>query len=133
MIASAWALLLLAAAQEIQIARPPERADLTPPPARAESPVDADWQRQVVAHLARQQRYPPAALRAGAEGTARVHFRVNRKGRVLFAKLAYSSGNEALDAEALQAVLRAQPLPRMPAGTTAPVDLVLPMTFRIAE
>ncbi|MEG3149299.1 energy transducer TonB [Sphingomonas sp. ZT3P38] len=127
------AALLLIAAQDIQIAIPSDNQSLVPPPASVPPPeTDAAWQRQVVAQLTQNQRYPPAALHKGAQGTAHIRFRVDRTGRILTARLAHSSGTAELDAAAVESVRGAR-LPPMPAGMTGPVDLVLPLTFRIAD
>lgn len=127
------AALLLTAAQDIQIAMPSGDQSVVPPPTPVPPPeTDAAWQRQVVAQLTQNQRYPPAALHKGAQGTAHIRFRVDRTGRILTARLAHSSGTAELDAAAVESV-RGTRLPPMPAGMTGPVDLVLPLTFRIAD
>ena len=133
LIATTVCALLLLAAQDIMIA-PPAGNSLVPPPREApEPPVEPGWQARVVAQIVRGQHYPPAALDAAVQGTAHVRFRVDAGGRVTAARIVHSSGNALLDAEAVQSVLRARPLPAMPDGMAGPVELVLPVTFRIAD
>src|SRR5690606_1678995 len=66
-----------------------------------------NYQGRVLAHLRRFQRYPDAARRARAQGTAQVTFRIDRGGRLVAESLAASSGNAALDAEARAMLHRA--------------------------
>jgi protein TonB len=87
----------------------------------------ASWQARLVAHLERRKRYPAAALARRAEGVAQVRFAIDRSGRVLSSRLAASSGDPALDAEAVAMVLRASPVPAPPPD--APLELVAPVKF----
>lgn len=92
----------------------------------------SDWQAIVLAHLERHRRYPFAAQRAREQGTADLRFRVDRRGRVLAARIERSSGSAALDEEAVAVVRRAEPLPPPPpeiAGET--LELVVPVRFRL--
>ena len=88
-----------------------------PPAAVARAPVAGvsatpAWIGQVTAHINRHKRYPADAR--GATGTVAVAFTVDRQGRILSRRVARSSGVPALDAEALAALARAQPLPAFP-------------------
>jgi protein TonB len=74
----------------------------------------ASWQRLLIAQLERHKRYPPQAR--GRLGEARLAFSIDRQGRVVTSRIVQSSGSDALDAEALALVKRAQPLPPPPAG-----------------
>jgi protein TonB len=76
--------------------------------------VIASWQRLLIAQLERHKRYPPQAR--GRLGEARLAFSIDRQGRVVTSRIVQSSGSDALDAEALALVKRAQPLPPPPAG-----------------
>lgn len=69
----------------------------------------ATWRGTVIAHLNRLKRAP-----GGRRGTSTVAFKIDRNGRVLSARLVRSSGNSALDREALALVRRASPVPRPP-------------------
>jgi protein TonB len=62
-------------------------------------------------HLNRYKRYPSGA--AGT-GTASVAFTIARSGQVLSARLIGSSGNPALDAEAVSLPRHASPVPAPP-------------------
>ena len=112
-----------------------------PAPAVAEKPVgasnpsqgspraQAQWKDRLAAHLERRKRYPSAARSRRAEGTAQVRFTVDGGGSVLSATLVRSSGDAALDAEAVALLQRASPLPKPPDGTTRTVTA--PITFTI--
>jgi protein TonB len=71
------------------------------------------WQRRLFAQLERHKRYPPGAH--GKLGEARLEFSIDRAGHVLASRIVRSSGSDALDAEALALVKRAEPLPPPPA------------------
>lgn len=71
----------------------------------------ATWRGSVIAHLNRAKRAP-----GGSRGTATVAFSIDRKGRVLSARLVRSSGNASLDREAVALVRRASPVPPPPAN-----------------
>jgi protein TonB len=81
-------------------------------PGLAESDAVGAWQQQVVLHVSGQQRFPPNAK--GQSGTAKVHFTVDRTGRLVSAQLLESTGHPQLDAEAIALLHRAQPFPAPP-------------------
>ena len=94
----------------------PARRPASPAPGHVSRPSPAaivSWQRSLVAQLERNKRYPPGA--GGDQGTARLAFRLDRRGRVLTSRIAQSSGSAALDQETLALVRRAQPFPPPPA------------------
>ncbi len=78
------------------------------------------YARQVLAHLARQKRYPAALRDRGVTGTVRVSFTIDGSGAVRSVSLAGSSGAAPLDEEALAMARRASPFPPIPpeAGRT---------------
>ena len=84
-----------------------------------------------MARLAQARRYPTAARARREEGVARVRFTVSREGRVSGVTLAGSSGSSALDREAMDTVRRAQPLPPVPAGMPAPMQMTLGVAFQL--
>jgi protein TonB len=89
----------------------------SPPPGRVPRPSSAamiSWQRSLVAQLERNKRYPPGA--GGDQGTARLAFRIDRRGLLLASHIVQSSGSTALDQETLALVKRAQPFPTPPAN-----------------
>jgi periplasmic protein TonB len=71
----------------------------------------ATWKSELMAHLNRYKRYPSGAA---STGTASVAFTIARSGQVLSARLIGSSGNPALDAEAVSLPRRASPVPAPP-------------------
>lgn len=81
----------------------------------------------LLAHIAHYRR----TLRSQVEGTVEVRFILDRNGGVLNAWVATSSGEAALDAEALAAIRRAAPMPGIPAALPDRVDITLPMDFEI--
>lgn len=90
----------------------------------------ATYKQQVAAHLQRFKQYPAAA--GGARGVSRLSFSLGRSGQVLGSGLSGSSGNAALDAEALATVRRAQPFPSMPPEITANVvPFAVPLSFMV--
>jgi protein TonB len=83
----------------------------------------------VYGHLQRFKGYPASANSAIARVVVR--FVLNRAGNVLSASVGKSSGNAALDAEALATVRRANPFPPFPEGkTNAQETFSAPMDFK---
>lgn len=87
----------------------------------------ASWKSMMAAHLNRHKRMPPG----GGRGTATIAFTIDRSGRVVGARLAGSSGDAALDQEALALARRASPVPAPPAnlGSGGNILLALPIRF----
>jgi periplasmic protein TonB len=76
-----------------------------------ESDAMTAWKLQVVGLLERSKVYPAAAWERGEEGTAHLAFTLDRQGRVTEINVVRSSGFQALDDDAFQMVMRAQPFP----------------------
>ncbi len=76
--------------------------------------------------------YPPEQREKSVEGTTSVQFIVSEEGRIGDAVIVRSSGDAALDAEALRLV-RAMPRwkPGRQQGMQVPVLFVLPVTFKL--
>ncbi|KAI95565.1 energy transducer TonB [Rhodomicrobium udaipurense JA643] len=89
----------------------------------------ATWESRLMTHLGRNKRYPADARSRGETGTAVVTFSLDRSGKVLSASLRKPSGHRDLDAEALDLVRRASPLPAPPPG--APLTITAPVRFSI--
>ncbi len=90
------------------------------------------WSKALMNHLGRHRRYPVAARQAGHQGAVQVRFTIDRKGQVLSARVIKASHSSHLDAEALEMLKRASPLPQPPndvRGET--VELVIPIEFTI--
>ena len=87
----------------------------------------ATWKGELVAHINRFKRFPP---NAASSGTASVAFAINRAGAVLSARLISSSGDRALDEEAVALLHRASPTPPPPAQMGGSViSLTVPIRF----
>ena len=87
----------------------------------------ATWKSELLAHLNRYKRYPSGAA---STGTASVAFTIARSGQVLSARLIGSSGNPALDAEAVSLPRRASPVPAPPPDFGGSVlTLTVPIHF----
>ncbi|ABD06365.1 TonB-like protein [Rhodopseudomonas palustris HaA2] len=86
----------------------------------------ASWRGSLMAHLNRHKRFPPG----GGMGTASVAFSIDRSGQVRSARLVGSSGDAALDAEAVSLVRRASPVPPPPANVGgSSISLSVPIRF----
>ena len=95
-----------------------ERTAPTPAVARAGSNtangVPPAWVSQLLDHLNRHKQYPSAARARREEGVVTLSFTMDRNGHVLTRNIAKSSGSQALDADALAMLQRAEPLPAFP-------------------
>ncbi len=91
------------------------------------SVAPASWKGDLVAHLNRYKRYPPGAV---SYGVASIVFTINRSGQVLSSHLTGSSGDHALDEEAVSLPRRASPVPPPPPGMGgATITLTVPIRF----
>jgi protein TonB len=87
----------------------------------------ASWKSDLMAQLNRHKRYPSGS---SSSGTATVSFSINRSGEVTSTRLARSSGDRALDDEAVSLPRRASPLPKPPEGvTSSSIALTMPIHF----
>jgi protein TonB len=83
---------------------------------------------RLVARLAKVQRYPAQAR--GAQGVVSLAFTIDRHGGVVSSKIVKSSGSAILDAEALDLIKRAAPLPPPPADVAdSDLSFVVPIRF----
>jgi TonB family protein len=106
----------------------------TPPVATAPSPpasvssATASWQQSLVARLAKLQRYPAQAR--GVQGVVSLAFTIDRHGGVVSSRIVKSSGSAVLDAEALDLIKRATPLPSPPADIPdSDLSFIVPIRF----
>ena len=105
---------------------PPVVTAPSPPP--SVSSATASWQQSLVARLAKVQRYPAQAR--GVQGVVSLAFTIDRQGKVVSSKIVKSSGSAVLDAEALDLIKRAAPLPPPPADITdSDLSFVVPIRF----
>ncbi len=91
--------------------------------------VIAQFQRVLMRHIARFQRYPAGSGRDHLERTVQVAFVMGRDGRVVDAWVKSSSGEVALDQEAIDALHRAEPLPVIPDGLPSELSVLAPIAF----
>ncbi|MBI3507749.1 MAG: energy transducer TonB [Proteobacteria bacterium] len=117
------------------VAGPPASAPV-PPRATAVPPgaAIASWQSQLLARLESFKRYPAEARARREAGVASVRFVVDRDGRVHSATLQATSGSRSLDAEAVEIVRRAEPLPKPPPEIAGErIELVVPVNFAMCR
>lgn len=85
----------------------------------------APWRQKLLTHINSHKRGF-----AGGAGTASVAFKIDRSGKVLSTQVVKSSGNKALDAEAMALTKRASPVPPPPADVTGKtLFLTVPIRF----
>src|SRR5579872_2211877 len=124
--------------QEKEI-EPPEPV-VQPPAPETRAPPKADhigqfseasarhYNDRVFGHIQRFKRYPPSAR--GAHGTVVVRFELDRRGAVIASAVTKSSGNAALDQEALALFKRASPFPPFPSAKPEDRDsYIAPVNF----
>lgn len=100
------------------------------PAARAEG-LPPDYLALLMNHLGKAKRYPMAARRLRQQGVVHVRFTMSRAGRVVAASLEKESRFEALNAEAIELLYRAMPLPRLPDDLPDLIELVIPVEFSL--
>ncbi len=109
---------------------PPQVASL--PPSVGRPGADAEYFSTVLAWLEKHKEYPRNAQARRQQGTAVLHFELDRQGHVLSYRIKSSSGHPDLDREVEAMIKRAEPLPPMPADMTqAKLELQVPVQFRL--
>ena len=93
--------------------------------------VDNGYRGALLRHIRRFRLYPTDAVVRRAEGVTILRFRVTREGSVEEAWVARRSADPALDRAALETLWRAEPLPAVPDDMPAPVEVELPVPFRL--
>lgn len=123
----------LEAAQKTTPVHAAPAATTTPAPAPAVSAAaKASYEASIIAHLEKHKRYPPEARMRRHQGVAYIQFTVDRQGKVLSYKLYRSSSSQHLDDEVLALIVRAQPLPPIPADRPEQtLDFVVPVQFSL--
>ena len=97
------------------------------PPASVPS-ATASWQQSLLARLAKVQRYPAQAREV--QGVVSLAFTIDRHGKVVSSRIVTSSGSAVLDAEALDLIKRAAPLPPPPADIAdSDLSFIVPIRF----
>jgi protein TonB len=106
-----------------------ERMAATQPSAAADGNAMPDWRARVAAVIARHKQYPSGAQSRGEQGVANVSFLVDGSGRVHNPRLQRSSGHRSLDSDAVDWVMRSQPLPAPPGGKS--ISVTLPLSYNL--
>lgn len=91
--------------------------------------VRAAWQKELVAHINRNKRYPAGPARRNEEIT--LSFTLDRLGRVVAVNVVRSSGDRAFDEAAMAMMRRSDPVPMPPARVADEgLTFTLPILFR---
>lgn len=91
-----------------------------------------DYRATLGAWLARHKHYPRRARRLGQQGTAVLHFIIDRKGKVLEWSISSSSGHQLLDDAVKQMIRQSDPLPAMPDSmAVSKLELTVPINFAL--
>lgn len=91
-----------------------------------------DYRATLGAWLARHKHYPRRARRLGQQGTAVLHFVIDRKGKVLEWSISSSSGHQLLDDAVKQMIRQSDPLPAMPDSmAVSKLELTVPINFAL--
>ncbi|WP_417460191.1 TonB family protein [Kordiimonas sp.] len=106
-------------------------ADARTVKAEAKDPVSV-WRDAVRRRVASTVSYPKDLAVEGVEGRVKVRLTLNADGSVERQEIAQSSGNQALDAEALLLANRIGKLPSLPEGQEGGA-IVLPVHYKLAE
>jgi periplasmic protein TonB len=109
-------------------ARPDPGASASPMPIPADKTV-LNFQRRLLAHIERNRHYPDAARPERARGVVKVLFAMRRDGSVDGVRVLATSGNQILDAAAVDTIRRAQPLPPIPAELPDQLTIQMPVGF----
>jgi protein TonB len=89
------------------------------------------YQQLLLRHIRPFRLYPAEAASRRAEGVVVVRFRVARGGEIEEAWVVRRSRDPALDRAALDTLWRAEPMPAVPDDLPAPVEVELPVPFRL--
>ncbi|MDZ4382712.1 MAG: TonB family protein [Parvibaculum sp.] len=118
-------------AQDVSVA-PQTAAPANAAPSDARARALPSYMQVLFAHLERYRRYPSWAQRRGQEGVVRVHFEIDRQGKLLSHSLVESSGSSQLDAGGLETVVRADPFPPLPDAISGPtLEVTVPIRFNL--
>ena len=92
---------------------------------------DHSWKSEVHQRIAKNKRYPRAALRFRSTGVSQVKVVLDSKGEIIAASLLNSSGTKILDKEALATISRAAPFPVPPDNilVNGRVEFIAPVSF----
>jgi periplasmic protein TonB len=124
---------------EIPVPKPPPKVVETNPAPRttvhevASAPrIDPSWQSLLLRRLQEFKSYPARARSRNEQGVVMLAFSIDRNGHVISRHIVHGSGYPDLDAEVLELVERAQPMPAFPPSMTeAQLDLTVPIRFSL--
>jgi protein TonB len=92
-----------------------------------------NYSAMISAWLEAHKRYPETARERGEEGQVKLHFRIDRFGRVLDYRLLESTGYADLDA-GIDQMMRGAQLPPFPAGMTqSQIEVSVKLRFKLAR
>jgi periplasmic protein TonB len=95
--------------------------------------VTANYSAMISAWLEAHKRYPESARERDEEGQVKLHFRIDRFGRVLDYTLLESTGYADLDA-GIDQMMRGAQLPPFPAGMTqSQIEVSVKLRFKLAR
>lgn len=109
-----------------------ENASAAAPPDGQLMAGSASYRDALLSHIRRYRRYPDDARNNNVEGVVWMRFIMDRRGGVIDAWIERSSGDGALDREALATINRAQPLPRIPAELPERLGIAIPIEFSLS-
>ena len=91
------------------------------------------YEQQISSWIQQHKVYPAGAN--GAEGRVIARMRIDRAGYVRYYAIEQSSGNDILDAAAIDMIRRANPVPAVPANYPAGnlIEFLIPITFRVPQ
>lgn len=91
------------------------------------------YEQQISSWIQQHKVYPAGAN--GAEGRVVARMRIDRSGYVRYYAIEQSSGNNVLDAAAIDMIRRANPVPAVPANYPAGslIEFLIPITFRVPQ
>lgn len=105
-----------------------EQAGLSAPAGAPSMTGSSDYGRRMLEHIRPFRRYPETGG-AFPVGRAKVGMLIDNAGNIVEVWLQSSSGHHILDREAVDTVVRADPMPAPPAGWEKDTTIVLPIDF----
>ena len=107
-------------------------ANIRPVPSSVSAPPNVatmKFQQALLRHIERYQHYPKAARLGRQQGTVDTLFSMRRDGTLVGVWVKNSSGQQVLDAEAVETIRRAQPLPAIPTGLPDQLTIQVQLAF----
>ncbi|MGA1865204.1 MAG: energy transducer TonB [bacterium] len=103
---------------------------------RASSDLDQSdfYKAQILSHIKKHRKYPPAAQRLGIKGTVNVDFLLYRDGTLGNIKVTKKSRHQILNNAAIESIKAGEPYPPFPSGMQGKYILIgVPITFNLIE